>query len=128
MNLPNFHDGFFDGFLIGPDKRVNIFLRTVDKQPYILTLKGVDALSISEVKRGNIIFDVVIRRTDEITVSDIQGLYGPDLDSQMASKLLRAKVDQKLQILEINPSYGAQALVAFESFGIKEQSYVDHYV
>jgi hypothetical protein len=52
MNIPNFHDGYFDGLRIGPSKLVNIFLRTQDGQSFILILQEVDALTLSEIKQG----------------------------------------------------------------------------
>jgi hypothetical protein len=57
MNVPNFHDGHFDGLRIGPSKVVSLFLKTQDGKSFSLVLQEVDALTLSEVKQGNIIFD-----------------------------------------------------------------------
>ena len=70
MNIPNFHDGHFDGLLIGPNKLANLFLRTQDGKSFSLTLQEVDALTLSEIKQGNIILDLVFRSTAELTYSD----------------------------------------------------------
>jgi len=61
MNIPNSHDGHFDGFRIGPNKKLHCFLRTLDGESFTLALQGVDALTLSEIKQGNIIFDLVFR-------------------------------------------------------------------
>jgi hypothetical protein len=52
MNIPNFHDGHFDGLLIGTNKLANLFLRTQDGKSFSLTLQEVDALTLSEIKQG----------------------------------------------------------------------------
>ena len=43
MNIPNFHDGHFDGLRIGASKLVNLFLRTQDGNSFILVLREADA-------------------------------------------------------------------------------------
>jgi hypothetical protein len=120
MSIPNFHDGHFDGLRIGPNKLVNLFLRTQDGKSFILVLQEVDALTVSEIKQGNIIFDLVFRSTGELTPSDIADLYSVDIDAPQAAELLRAKREQGFQLLEINASYGAQGLVLFQTFEIQE--------
>jgi hypothetical protein len=44
MNIPNFHDDYFDGFRSGPNKQLQLFLRTQNGSAFILALQGVDAL------------------------------------------------------------------------------------
>jgi len=122
MNFPNFHDGHFDGLRIGPSKLVNLFLRTQDGKSFILILQEVDALILSEIKRGNIIFDLVFRSTAELTRSDIAELYSVDVDAPQATDLLRRKSEQGFQLLEINASYGAEGLVLFQTFEIREST------
>jgi hypothetical protein len=122
MNFPNSHDGHFEGLRIGPGKLVNLFLRTQDGKSFILILQEVDALTLSEIKRGNIIFDLVFRNTGELTRSDIADLYSVDVDAPQATDLLRAKREQGFQLLEINASYGAQGLILFQTFEIREST------
>jgi hypothetical protein len=52
MNIPDFHDGDFDGLWIGPSKLVKLFLRTPDGKSFVLVLKEVDALTLSEIKQA----------------------------------------------------------------------------
>ena len=122
MKIPNLHDGHFDGLRICPSKLVNLFLRTQDGKSFILVLKEVDALTLSEIKQGNIIFDLVFRSTGELTRLDMAELYSVDVDAPQATDLLRAKREHGFQLLEINASYGAQGLVLFQTFEIQESA------
>jgi hypothetical protein len=122
MNFPNSHDGHFDGLRIGPNKLVNLFLRTQDDKSFILVVREVDALRLSEIKQGNIILDLVFRSTGDLTRSDMAELYSVDVDAPQATDLLRAKREQGFQLLEINASYGAQGLVLFQTFEIQKST------
>jgi hypothetical protein len=122
MNIPNFHDGHFDGLRIGPSKVVNLFLRAQDGKSFILVLQDVDALTLSEIKQGNIILDLVFRSTGELTRSDMAELYSVDVDAPQATDLLRAKREQGFQLLEINASYGAHGAVLFQTFEIRQST------
>jgi hypothetical protein len=85
-----------------------------------LTLEGVQALALSNVKAGNIILDLVLRGAEEIIQSDLAELY--DLianDPQCLIQLSNLR-GTSLQILEINPSYGAQGLVLFENWNLSD--------
>jgi len=118
MNIPNFHDGHFDGFRIGPDKRLDLFLRTHDDESFTLMLQGVDALILSEIKQGNIIFDLVLRDGGQLTSSDIEELFDVKVDAPEVSTLLKTKRGMGLQLLELNASYGAHGLVLFQTIEI----------
>jgi len=120
MDFQSFHDGHFDGIHLEPGKTVHIFLRAPNKDRYILVLKGVEALTLSGVKAGNIILDLVIRSAREATSTDVQELYDLGENNDQAAKLLGSTREKRLQILELNPSYGASGLFLFESFEIKE--------
>jgi hypothetical protein len=122
MNIPNFHDGHFDGLRIGTSKLVDLFLRTQDGKSFTLALQEVDALTLSEIKQGNIIFDLVFRSTGELTRSDMAELYSVDVDAPQAADLLTAKREQGFQLLEINASYGAQGVVLFQTFKIRQST------
>ena len=118
MNFPNFHDGHFDGFQIGPNKKLHLFLRTHDGESFTLVLQGVDALTLSEIKQGNIIYDIVFRSGEQVTSSDIEELFDVKVDAPQASTLLKIKRDMGLQLLELNASYGAHGLVLFQAIEI----------
>jgi hypothetical protein len=122
MNIPNFHDGHFDGVWIGPRKLVKLFLRTLDDKSFVLVLKEVDALTLSEIKQGNIVFDLAFRSTAELTRSDMAELYGVDVDAPQATDLLRAKREKGFQLLELNSSYGAQGVFLFQTFEVQRST------
>jgi hypothetical protein len=122
MNIPNFHDGYFDGLRIGPNKLVNLFLRTQERKSFILVLQDVDSMTISEIKQGNIILDLVFRSSEELTRSDMAELYSVDVDAPQAADLLTAKREEGFQLLEINGSYGAQGSVLFQTFEIRQST------
>jgi len=118
MNIPNFHDGHFDGLRIGPNKELRLFLRTQEGNSFTLALRGVDALALSEVKQDNIVFDLVLRSGMQLTISDIEELFGVEADTPQAADLLKAKRGKELQLLELSASYGAHGLVLFQSVEI----------
>jgi hypothetical protein len=122
MELPNFHDGFFDGFRIDDAQGVvYFFLRTLDDKAFTLTLHGVQRMNISEAWEGNIILDLEIREAHTVTLADIEELYhlSPAANNEGVTEL--AAIRQKeLKVMEINPSYGAQALVLFARYEIVE--------
>jgi hypothetical protein len=120
-NIPNFHDGYLDGIWLGPNKLVQCFLRTVKEEPFVLILEGVQALTLTHLKQGNIIFDLVIRSTGEITHSDIEEVYGVDPGTPQVTTLLNTATERGFQVLEINPSYGVQGLVLFQNWNLKER-------
>jgi hypothetical protein len=68
-----------------------LFLKTQDGKSFTLFLQEVDALTLSEVKQGNIILDLVFRGTGELTRSDMMELCSVDADAPQATDLLRAK-------------------------------------
>jgi len=121
MPIPNFHDCYFDGIWIGPNKLVHLFLRMADQQSFVLGLSGVERLTLTEVKQGNIILDLVFRGAGEITQVDIAELYGVDADSPQCVSLVNAAAERQLQVLEINPSYGAKGLALFHSWDIAQR-------
>jgi|SRR6516162_2538875 len=118
MNIPNFHDGHFDGLRIGPNKELRLFLRTQEGNSFTLALRGVDALALSEVKQDNIVFDLVLRSGMQLTISDIEELFGVEADTPQAADLLKAKRGKEIQLLELSASYGAHGLVLFQSVEI----------
>jgi hypothetical protein len=83
---------------------------------------GEAQLTLSEIKQGNIIFDLVFRGTGELTRSDMAELYSVDVDAPQATNLLTAKREQGYQLLEINASYGVQGLILFQTFEMRQST------
>src|SRR5258708_23751094 len=119
--ISNFHDGYFDGLWIGPNKLVQFFLTTVNQQSFVLILEGVQRPTLTDIKEGNIILDLVLRGTEELTHSDVRDLYGGGSDTSQVLSLLKTAKEQGLQVLEINSSYDAQGLVLFQSWELSQR-------
>ncbi len=119
MDRPNFHDGYFDGFRIDSGDAVTIFLRTGSQGRFELPLHGVGRAAISGARRENIILDLVLKNARDATLSDVGELF--DINQRMggAEQLLESTREKQLQILELNPSYGAQGLFLFASFDLR---------
>lgn len=122
MQIPSFHDGRFNGFRIGADKQVQLYLTTAGHESFVLVPEGVEALTLNDIRPGNIIPDLVIRGGHELTVSDIEYVHGIRNTPTDAGRLLKAAVDQGLQLLEINPSYGGEGMVLFLTWKLQPQS------
>jgi hypothetical protein len=76
------------------------------------------ALASGSFKAGNIVFEVMTRQKDELTLEDITRTYGlaeGTIGQDHAHKLLANAVEHNLIILEINPSYGASCVLIAES-------------
>ena len=65
-----FHDGFVDGFLIR-ESQVIIFIRTDGNEAFALVADDVTRLRVDNLLQGNIIFDIVIRRGEDLIRSDV---------------------------------------------------------
>jgi hypothetical protein len=108
-----FHDGFLDGLLI-QGTTVRVFLSSYDRREFVLEVGGVVSLKADGFRQGNIIFDVLKRNGDEITVDDIQNLL-EFREEELGLKKLEEARGKNLVVLEINPSYGASCVILAES-------------
>lgn len=117
--LPNLHDGFFDGVLVFKDKTARFFVRTVDGERSTIVLTDVEALNIGNIRDGNIILDVVVVVPSAVTVEHIEQAYDLQQEQKdMSRRLLQGAKQKELSALEINPSYGAQGTVLFRNLSI----------
>jgi hypothetical protein len=114
--LPDLHDGFFDGLWFSADKHVRFFVRTAAGERSTIVLADVEALNISDLRAGNIIFDLVLIPPEKLTVKDIGQAYDLRSDEvEKASRLLHKAQEQGLSGVEINPSYGAEGTAIFRT-------------
>jgi hypothetical protein len=116
-NYDQFHDGWLDGLLI-EQASVQVFISTEEKQPYVIAAGGVVALCADGFKAGNIIFEVLTRQQDELTLQDITESYGLSADingQEQAQKLLGEARERGLTVLQVNPSYGGTCILLAES-------------
>ncbi len=111
-----FHDGWFEGLWID-GRRAHIYLSSAAQEHFTIVAEEVVGLSADDIKTGNVIFDVLIRTHEELNEDDVAAL--PELqmiDLSKANLPLQRARQQRLMMLEINPSYGASCLVLARSF------------
>ena len=108
-----FHDGYIDGLLI-QGANVRVFLSTEDRQEFVLEVSGVASLKVDGFRQGNIIFDVLIRKGDYITIHDIVNVFEFKDEAKALRELEETRRMNRI-VLEINPSYGASCIVLAES-------------
>ncbi|MGA2601169.1 MAG: hypothetical protein ABSH09_29735 [Bryobacteraceae bacterium] len=106
----------FDGLLI-EDKTVYLFVSTYEKEQYVLAVDGVRALAANCLQAGNIVLDVQIQNSSEITLQDVMDVYRYQAvrDEQHAKNSLDKAQREELVLVSVNPSYGASCLVLAES-------------
>ena len=113
-NYTEYHDGFFDGLWIQDEGTLQVYLRTSGKKRNTVALTGVVMLKVTGFKAGNIIFEVLTRDHNEITLQDIAELYDLPAGHEPAKwehQLLEKARQEAFQIFELNPSYGGSCLI-----------------
>ena len=70
----NFHDGVLEGVWVD-DSTVYVFLSTFSEERFTAVADGVVALTVTNFKKGNLIFEAVTRGHEELTADDIASLY-----------------------------------------------------
>jgi hypothetical protein len=109
--IPDMHDGFFDGLWISEDQNAYLFLRTEAGERATLVLKNVERIHVANFKTGNIIFNLSFL---ELTIECIQQLYG-FRDLGKAQEFFKKTQERELRVLEIVPSYGATCTALFRT-------------
>lgn len=104
-----FHDGAVGGLLLEGASAL-LFLSTSKKDSFVFKADEVDRLRMSDVRQGNIIFDVIAREGNEITLRDNMELYGFSEEAKAVETLAEVRQEQRL-VLEVNASYGAALLL-----------------
>jgi hypothetical protein len=85
MQLPDFHDGFFDGLWLRDKDTAILFLRTLSGERYSLQLGKVDTLRLDNLREGNIVFDVTVEvLTDQNQKMNLEvsASYGAELTAR----------------------------------------------
>lgn len=126
-----FHDGFFDGLLL-EEKSAYIFVSTENRELFVIEVLDVVALSASDIKAGNIVYEVLTRSGVELTLEDIIAVKGPfpeTSEQSFSQKGLAQALEENLTLLEINPSYGATCIVLARSVRLcKRQEWIDRHI
>jgi hypothetical protein len=121
--IPSFHDGSFDVVWIPAKNKAHLFLTTVDNKRFTVALEGVKALHLWNMRQGNIVFEVSLIETDQLTESHIESAYelsNMARDRQIATLLATAR-QEGLRILEMTTSYGAEGVVLFKGIKASER-------
>jgi hypothetical protein len=121
--IPSFHDGSFDGVWIPAKNIAHLFLTTVDHKRFTVALYGVKALHLWNIRQGNIVFDVSLIDTDQLTEGHIESVYqlsNVARDRQIARHLASAR-QEGLRMLEMTTSYGAEGVVLFKGIELSER-------
>ena len=122
-SLEQFHDGYYNGLFIR-EGSVDIFVANHIKQRFVVSATEVDALVSTDIRAGNIIFDIVCRRGIEITLDDIREAHGFGDRPQDASHALRAMAkarELELSFLALSSSYGGTLAMFAKSFTLRTE-------
>ena len=119
-----FHDGFYNGLFIRAD-RVDIFVENDINQRFVVSATEVAALVSTDIRAGNIIFDIVSRRGTEITLDDIREAHGlgngPQHDSH-AQLAMEKTLQLDLSFLTLSSSYGGTLAIFAKSFTLRAEA------
>lgn len=119
-NLPSFHDGHFEGIMLGDDS-ATLSLARSDGTPFEVKMVGLDALQINDFRQGNIIFSLEVvsgRQPEREGLAETMDRLFPALHPKAASSfhiahaaLLAAKLaavaSGQAALVSITSSYGA---------------------
>src|SRR5437868_3537213 len=114
----DFHDGYVDGVLVSEaDSNAHIYLRTVAKEKFVLTLHEVDVLRLEDFRQGNIIFEVQLLSLDQIDAQFVLHAYDysdVSKDRFDFNAWIETARRKGLRGLEITPSYGCSMSALFK--------------
>jgi hypothetical protein len=98
------HDGHFEGVFVTEGKIAHLFFRSHNGSPSTLVMSDVEGLDVSGFKAGNLVFDIVVTDSRDLTVEQIQHLYEVS-DIEKAKQLLEKARKKGLRMLEVSASY-----------------------
>lgn len=114
---PDFHDGFIDGVLLS-DSCARILFRTVEGDRFTLTLNELEALRVADLRKGNIVFEVVFLEPKQLDASFVFELYGYSDERKKTfafDEWVKEATRKSLTAIEVTPSYGCTILAIFKS-------------
>jgi hypothetical protein len=124
---PSFHDGSFDGVWLPGDKTVYFFVRTLNNKRFTIVLHDVVSMKLDDVRQGNIIFDITLTDTDQLTADHLLSVHvvsDVKRDEQIA-RLLESARTKKLKMVEMSTSYGAEGGALCRSAHIWEGTFMN---
>jgi hypothetical protein len=130
-NIPNLHDGCFDGLWLSGNRENTgacLFVRAAAGERYTLMLTGIVRLNIQDVRQGNIIRDVLLIPPDTLTLEQVSHAY--DLESErdeaIAHRRFEKAQQERLFAPEMSTSYGAYGTVLFRAATVVPGHILNH--
>ena len=122
-SFEQFHDGFYNGLFIR-ESSVDLFVANHKSDRFVVSATEVAALVSTDIRAGNIIFDIVCRRGLEITLDDIREAHGlgdrPQDASHAQSAMAKAR-ELELSFLTLSSSYGGTLAIFAKSFSLRTE-------
>jgi hypothetical protein len=113
----DFHDGTVQGFWLAGDT-FHLLLASEEGVEYTLLVHNLVAVSSTEFRTQNIVFDVQVKESHELTEADMQDVYAisatPDGQSRLPALLDKARA-RGLVMVVVDPSCGANCLALGQS-------------
>jgi hypothetical protein len=104
---PDFHDGKLTGIRVVDRSRLELSCSTLDGEPYLVSLSGLDSLRADNFLQGNIIFELEVFDSD-LPLDRVKKAFGVDGDERPA--WLDAKLSEMKHghwtLLDVSSSYG----------------------
>jgi hypothetical protein len=110
-----YHDGSFDGLLLGTDRTVHIAIRAVSGELRVITLMGVTALCVNSVREGNVLLNLRILR-------GAQAASDAEVVQTLAERVYLdpSRLGDGKLIFLLESSYGADAIAVCDSVEVSE--------
>lgn len=98
-----YHDGFLDGLLLGDDRCLHLAIRAVSGERRILTLRGVKASCVDDLREGNVLLNLRILPVP-------RAVGEPEVLRMLVERLhmVPARLDNDALVFWLESSYGAE--------------------
>lgn len=116
VKSPIFHDGILKKIEILDDNNLDISIKTTNKKIYNVIFYNIEYLNINNFKIGNIILDIEIWQLCDCSTNFLKKILENDQNIEYFTQILEKIKLDKLSLIIINPSYGAELVCICESF------------
>ena len=125
LDLPNLHDGFFDGVWLSERDSARLFFRTEQGQRLTIALEGLDSMKVTNLWAGNIIFEVVYVRPEQLKAEHVRDALYDGAQAEIVENLLIKAKKSGLSALQVTPSYGAECTFVFKEASLLPSHVID---
>ncbi len=103
---PVFHDAKLLGLLSCSDKRLFVFVQSLDAKMHSIALEGTERFRATDFKQDNLIFDLTIKTQRAVQMDLIAYAFEAD-DTHPVVQTMANKISAgELQLVELKSSYG----------------------